>query len=442
MRKIPDAVQWHEGLQLLPQHFQLQDLRAETLSAALIANAHPWYWGVEHFEIDPSSLLAGRIRVLSLSAILPDGLPVTFDSGCDPALELDVTEHLAHEPGQEVLVSIALTPLQRGGQVLPLNGRLRSVVGPAIPDLASGEFPEPIPVWRPALRLVVEASRNDSVCLPLLKIGFDGTAYGRRPYLPPAPLLLPEADLGLRISALCVQAREKCQFLANRLRHARQSAEFEDIQEIRSQLSAVWSGLPVIEATLGSRIAHPAQMHRDLVAMAGALVALDPIAGLPVFRPLRYQDLLAGFDEVLSWLEAALAKIRGGYRSLLFKQVERNFLVELPDRQSARQELIIGLRMPLGATPAAAREWLERCVIGSTSAIETLRRQRMRGLAFKPMDHREQIAYSVGEDTRLFVLYAQGEWFRPEEPLQVVAFHDQPLVVPRELVLFQANESS
>lgn len=442
MQKIPDAVQWHEGLQLLPQHFQLQDLRAETLAAVLAASAHPWYWGIEHYEIDSSSLLGGRIRLLSLSAILPDGLPVMFDAGCDPAVELNVTKQLDQAHGKDLLVSLAVTPLQRGGQWLPLKGRLHSMVGPAIPDLASGEFPEPIPVWRPALRLVVEATRKDSVYLPLLKIGRDGKAYVRRPYLPPTPLLLPETELGKRIAALCVQAREKCQFLANRLRQARQSADFEDIQEIRSQLAAVWSGVPVVEAVLGSRIAHPAQVHRELVAMAGALIALDPVAGLPVFRPLRYQDLLAGFDEVLTWLEAALASIRGGYRSIPFKQAEQVFSLELPNRQAARQELIVGLRMPLGATPAAARDWLDRCVLGSAGFIETLRRQRMRGLAFKPMEQREQIAYSVGEDTRLFVLYAQGEWFRPEEPLQVAAFHDQALVAPREIVLFQANATS
>jgi len=441
MQKIPDAVQWHEGLQLLPQHFQLQNLRAETLAATLASGAHPWYWGIEHYEIDSSSLLVGQVRLLSLSAILPDGLPVVLDPACDDAVELDITQEFAENLGQELLVSIALTPLYRGGQLLPLKGRLRSLAGPAIPDLASGEFPEPIPVWRPALRLVVDSSRHDSVHLPLLRIGFDGTAYALRPYLPPTSRLLPESILGQRIAALCAQAREKCQFLANRLRQARQSAELEDIQEIRTQLVAVWSGLPVVEAALGSRIAHPAHLYRELLAMAGALVALDPIAGLPVFKPLRYQELLAGFDEVLGWLETALAGIRGGYRSILFQQDQQVFSVELPNRQAARQELVVGLRMPMGATPAAAREWLERCVLGSANLIATLRRQRVRGLAFKPMEHREQIAYSVGEDTRLFVLYAQGEWFQPEEPLQIAAFHDQPLVAPREIVLFQANET-
>ena len=35
MSLLPDAVCWHEGMQLLPQHFQLQGLRAEALGAHL-----------------------------------------------------------------------------------------------------------------------------------------------------------------------------------------------------------------------------------------------------------------------------------------------------------------------------------------------------------------------------------------------------------------------
>ncbi|MDU5679065.1 MAG: hypothetical protein E6023_27340, partial [Pseudomonas aeruginosa] len=35
MSVLPDAVCWHEGMQLLPQHFQLQGLRAEALAARI-----------------------------------------------------------------------------------------------------------------------------------------------------------------------------------------------------------------------------------------------------------------------------------------------------------------------------------------------------------------------------------------------------------------------
>ena len=59
MSLLPDAVCWHEGMQLLPQHFQLQGLRAEALGAHLAQACNPWFWGVSHMEFDPSALSAG-----------------------------------------------------------------------------------------------------------------------------------------------------------------------------------------------------------------------------------------------------------------------------------------------------------------------------------------------------------------------------------------------
>ncbi|MBF3229810.1 type VI secretion system baseplate subunit TssK, partial [Pseudomonas aeruginosa] len=95
MSVLPDAVCWHEGMQLLPQHFQLQGLRAEALAARIGQACNPWFWGVTALELDPSALCAGQVRVLHLEAILPDGLPVSVQAGVDAPLEFDLETALA-----------------------------------------------------------------------------------------------------------------------------------------------------------------------------------------------------------------------------------------------------------------------------------------------------------------------------------------------------------
>ncbi|HLD64935.1 MAG TPA: type VI secretion system baseplate subunit TssK, partial [Pseudomonas sp.] len=129
MSVVPDAVCWHEGMQLLPQHFQLQGLRAEALSAQLAKACNPWFWGVEVLELDPSALCAGQVRLTALEAILPDGLPVSLRAAAGVALELDVAEAIARSPASMVTVYLAVSPLWRAGQLLPLKGRLQSVAG-------------------------------------------------------------------------------------------------------------------------------------------------------------------------------------------------------------------------------------------------------------------------------------------------------------------------
>ncbi len=92
MSLLPDAVCWHEGMQLLPQHFQLQGLRAEALVAHFAQACNPWFWGVSRVEFDPGALSAGLVRLVSLQATMPDGLPVNVQVGVGPTLELDIAK--------------------------------------------------------------------------------------------------------------------------------------------------------------------------------------------------------------------------------------------------------------------------------------------------------------------------------------------------------------
>ncbi|TWC15045.1 MULTISPECIES: type VI secretion system baseplate subunit TssK [unclassified Pseudomonas] len=435
MSLLPDAVCWHEGMQLLPQHFQLQGLRAEALAAHVAAACNPWFWGVGQLEVDPSALSAGQVRLLQLQGTLPDGLPVNLQAGVGPTLELDITEAVNKTDDATVTVYLAISPLWRAGQLLPLKGRLQSVVGDALPDLTSGEFPESITVWRPNPRLCTQLSKADSICLPLLRIRKEGGGFLRLPYTPPTPVLLPESALGRRVAGLCARAREKCLFLAGRLRQAQAAGNQDDALEIRRQMTALWARLPEVEGSLNTRVATPQALYGLLLGLAGAWSALDPLAGVPAFAPLDFLELQRGYEPLLDWLDATLELVRAGYRSLAFERNEQVFSIQLPDDQPS-QRLVIGLRMPNGASEQAAADWLRGAIIASAPHVPLLSRQRMSGLPHQAMSRNEQVAYSVGDDTRLFVVAASGQWFDGQLPLHIVAPASTQASSPWQVVLF------
>ncbi|TNF80199.1 type VI secretion system baseplate subunit TssK [Pseudomonas sp. ICMP22404] len=438
MSLLPDAVCWHEGMQLLPQHFQLQGLRAEALAAHVAAACNPWFWGVSQLEVDPSALSAGQVRLLQLQGTLPDGLPVNLQAGVGPTLELDITEAVNKTDDATVTVYLAISPLWRAGQLLPLKGRLQSVVGDALPDLTSGEFPESITVWRPNPRLCTQLSKADSICLPLLRIRKEGGGFLRMPYTPPTPVLLPESVLGRRVAGLCARAREKCLFLAGRLRQAQAAGNQDDALEIRRQMTALWARLPEVEGSLNTRVATPQALYGLLLGLAGAWSALDPLAGVPAFAPLDFLELQRGYEPLLDWLDTTLELVRAGYRSLAFERNEQVFSIQLPDDQPS-QRLVIGLRMPNGASEQAAADWLRGAIIASAPHVPLLSRQRMSGLPHQAMSRNEQVAYSVGDDTRLFVVAASGQWFDGQLPLHIVAPASTQASSPWQVVLFVAQ---
>lgn len=443
MSLLPDAVCWHEGMQLLPQHFQLQGLRAEALAAHVAAACNPWFWGVGQLEVDPSALSAGQVRLLQLQGTLPDGLPVNLQAGVGPILELDITEAVNKTDDATVTVYLAISPLWRAGQLLPLKGRLRSVVGDALPDLTSGEFPESITVWRPNPRLCTQLSKADSICLPLLRIRKEGGGFLRLPYTPPTPVLLPESALGRRVAGLCARVREKCLFLAGRLRQAQAAGNQDDALEIRRQMTALWARLPEVEGSLNTRVATPQALYGLLLGLAGAWSALDPLAGVPAFAPLDFLELQRGYEPLLDWLDTTLELVRAGYRSLAFERDDQVFSIQLPDDQPS-QRLVIGLRMPNGASEQAAADWLRGAIIASAPHVPLLSRQRMSGLPHQAMSRNEQVAYSVGDDTRLFVVAASGQWFDGQLPLHIVAPASTQASSPWQVVLFvpQVGESA
>src|SRR5207253_6153873 len=89
-REVPPAIHWHEGLLLVPQHFQSTALRTETLLHYHATAISPFHWGVTRLEIDRAQLLDGVFRVLDLEAVMPDGLLVSCAAGDDAELRLEI----------------------------------------------------------------------------------------------------------------------------------------------------------------------------------------------------------------------------------------------------------------------------------------------------------------------------------------------------------------
>lgn len=439
MLGIPDAICWHEGMPLLPQHFQLQGVRAESLSIRHAAGAHPWCWGVNALEVDTAVLGEGLIRIQALSAVLSDGTVVDFDLMKDLPLELQLTEENT-AGNTDLMIYLAVAPWRRSsGQLVPWTTRMRSLLADDIADLHSGESATAIKMVRPRLQLVTAQFCSDSVCLPLLRLSCEDRRYTRKDYQPPCPCITPQSLIGQRITELCALTRQKGEDLVRRLQLSKAEGKTSVSSELRFQLNAIWASLPSLQANLETGIAHPLALFLGLNDMAGSLASLAPEEGLPSFRPLQYEALLESFEPLLAWLTQRLKTLRGGYVRAPFTYEENRFHTHLKDRENVDQQLVIGLRMPAGTGPEAAESWLKEAVRGSASQIGALELQRGHGLKFQRLPRSEQVAYGVGESVQLFSLKARGEWFRADERLYLFVPRDIKVKTPEHIFLFDES---
>lgn len=423
--EIPEMVCWHEGMPLLPQHFQMQSLRAEILAARHAATAHPYYWGITHLEFDLPAIQTGIVRVLSLEAVMPDGLLVRHDAATDEALEFDCATLPPEQRQGTLALYLAVPPLYRAGRLSIFDQRYTSVRSAAIVDLASGDFPEEIAVLRPAVRIAPENGRGDSVTLPLLRLTCHEGGYSLAPYMPPMPVTPSDSILGRRLAALGLDIREKAVFLSGRLQAAMAARDALLLFTLDRQYAGLVALLPRLEAALHIR-AHPLALYFVLCDMLGALAGLKLDEPVPYPRPFDYLDILQCVEPLLAAVESRVALIRTDYRRHPFAREGEHFSIMLPGLPQGADTLVIGLRMPVRAVGRDAAQWLEEAVIASSSHVDTLMRQRMRGLPRQALGPDSTSGFNAEPGVYLFALKLDAAWFNPAEALHIrIPFNDK-----------------
>ncbi|WKB53795.1 type VI secretion system baseplate subunit TssK [Eleftheria terrae] len=69
-------VVWTEGMFLQPQHFQQQDRHIERWVDQRLSTTAPYRWGWVEYELDDASLMLGRVQLVKIRGVLPDGTPI------------------------------------------------------------------------------------------------------------------------------------------------------------------------------------------------------------------------------------------------------------------------------------------------------------------------------------------------------------------------------
>jgi type VI secretion system protein ImpJ len=194
----PPAIDWHEGMLLAPQHFQLLSRRIDQLAAYRIADAAPFAWGVRRAQADPALLIDGVVRIEALEAVLADGTIVNLAAD-DLELRLALAGFPELERGQPLRIWLVLPTRHAGADGHDDDSRFRSVEGPLVWDETTGEGRMRMPVLRPRLRLLaVERPPRKYTSLPLFEVRRERDLIVLADYEPPrlaigdAPALLAE----------------------------------------------------------------------------------------------------------------------------------------------------------------------------------------------------------------------------------------------------------
>jgi type VI secretion system protein ImpJ len=442
-RAIPEAVQWHEGMLLSPQHFQLTARRAEALTGYLLEKAAPFCWGVERLQIDQGLLLDAVFRVVELEAVLPDGLLILHPSGDDePRLELDFRSAELDPRVAPITVHVAVAARSEHAASEGGLPRYRSAEGRPVADENTGDNEMAVPRLRPALSLYLTPSplhppSNKYVSLPIARIAFRDETYTLERYEPPRVVLTRDSLLHRCALKIAVQLREKALALGENLQSARQQGNEAHTPEITAQLRSVVRTLPRLEALLASGVAHPFPVYLTLCDVAGDLAVIGGQLNLPQLSGYEHRDALPPFTEIAVHVERMLALLREAFRSVRFTRLEPGRFTLAMRPGWVTETLIVGARIGPGQAAAAVREWMESALIASSSRMRTIRENRMLGAVREIVVDAPELDLVAPPNVLLYRVSAEAFAIVSEDTLEIARSledpgHGQPL----ELLLF------
>ena len=185
---ISGSVAWTQGLQLMPQHFQVSDAYYLSCIGKSVWAANPYYWGFHSLKIDQVALGQGIIRVLNASGIFPCGL--VFDATVDYIDYLDLKIENLKFPYLALKVDIEPNANFMNGFQHAISNKSK------FSDIYNQEDPLEISLRVPKIKVInIDVGINDPFSLPLAKIISVDPYVLDSNYHPPSPFIRSDTRL-------------------------------------------------------------------------------------------------------------------------------------------------------------------------------------------------------------------------------------------------------
>lgn len=419
-RDLPEAIQWHEGMLLAPQHFQQLSLRQEELLAYQVRMLGPFHWGVTHLKHDSVLLVTGTYRVTELEGIMPDGLVIARGAEDALPLEIDLLPMADEMKNRPVMVNLVVASRKLGEP--PVTGdlpRYTSVDGGPIRDENTGESELRIPRLRPQLSLLVgDLIPKKYVGFPIAQITMKEETYSLTDFIVPMLHVPLQSLLGDMCSTVAKRLRQKAVFLSEQARSPALPNDDATLMELKGTIKTLVLGLPHLEASLYSDAAHPLTVYRDLCLVAGELSSMGPGMVPPMFAPYNHNDLRATFGQIRDFLFKMLDFIHESYNGISFTYDYGRWSLPLLATWM-RERLTIGVRANLGQSDADAAEWFEKSIIGSEASIEGMMTRRILGPQRERIDKDADLGVIGGPGVVLFSVKFDSKYMEFGETLQI-----------------------
>ena len=371
------SLAWHDGLQLLPQHFQYIDSRLDAQLRHHLSVLHPNGWGLNRLHVNESALKLGKLQVDSAAGCFSDSLVFDFDSNNSEPLSLNVQNN--NEPVKYCLALARADVTQQGFNVL----RFKQVASEPIADVNNRDEKASLIQLIPNLALrEYEPSSTLYYQIPIIEIAKTPSGFVSTGYHPPSVRLIPNSKLvdGIRDAAKSLR-RKAVEF-------SPPVVEFTVTTGSKSNLEWIFGGLvsilPVMEALVSTTDMHPQDVHRTLCSAVGVI---SSVAGtlppyLPHYDHLKISESISPHIEYISNTIDGLKLVVNGWSTTAFKSDGDTWRLPLPENTRSG-ELLLELVFDQRTPELTATDWIKNVLMCYAHQRAKFRNLRVKGLSRK-----------------------------------------------------------
>ena len=433
---IRDAIQWHEGMMLAPQHFQQSWHRQEEQLFFHLRKISPYHWGVRRMRFDPALIEQGCIRIAGMEAVMPDGTEIFYPCNDCETLEVDLTTHRDGMRRQPVTIYIALPARSSKGLSSRLR-RYRSIEGQPVTDENTGDSEIIIPYLRPKIELLAAPPAADYTAFPLVKVKHECERYFLEDFVPPQLNVARNSVLGSMCSSISLKLREKAQILAGMSAIGVMAADKVKSLEDKIKINCIVSGLPFFEALLNAGTAHPYLLYLGICNIIGRLGFFNDNQVPPVLPAYDHNDLWNIFSTIRDQVLSALDGVNESHTQIPFHYENGEFFLRISGKLIG-QPLLLGVKAGPGLPDNEITKWMEEAQIGSGSKMETIVKNRILGAKRRHVTSFGDI--NAPRNIKLFVVQGDQEIIQANDVLKILNTADpERRRMPSDIILLVQN---
>ncbi|HUG22187.1 type VI secretion system baseplate subunit TssK [Piscinibacter sp.] len=409
-------VVWFEGLQLLPQHFQLQDRRVEALSrqAATMLDI-----GFDQVEWDAAALARGNVRVHRAHGRFPDLNSFAYSDAHGAPLEMQLAAIAACDGPDGVIVSLAMP----SGDFIAGESRVErwiDVPGEPVADRHNPDERAAVMRQRPHLVLRIHDPQDRHwQQLPVLQVRRRAGQYESLELHPPARRLLEGTRCAQELRALAALLRTRVVHFADAM--SSDALAPESLHRCERILSLLTGELSLLEALLADMVVHPYALHLQLCALAGRTAALagrvpEPPPRFHVMRPDLSVLILCG--EVRQRLQS-LAVVRRRYAEVPMTLKDDIWSVDIPE--GTRHTALFLVRFSGPPDEGAWLRWVDAALVSPAHRLQRTRELRVRGLVRRSLSRSRELGLAPSPSERLLEIDLGTDSSHDREPGLVIS---------------------